>query len=175
MFGIDVVVLHLENSFVPLSPTSVLFNVLLGTPVDVTLNSTVPRSATCTFPVLRVRWAAVSPQLSALVGPVTTTAYQWPRLPRLLMSTTVPEPHRPGMIVWLRRCAPCRFYAYPTAVRYRVAQILVLPPYQRMGIGRALLDAVNKVLRSSTSFTMRPADAVACLAGCVPGPIDEKV
>lgn len=49
MFGIDVVVLHLENSFVPLSPTSVLFNVLLGTPVDVTLNSTVPRSATCTF------------------------------------------------------------------------------------------------------------------------------
>ena len=84
------------------------------------------------------------------------------------------EPHRPGMIVWLRRCAPCRFYAYPTAVRYRVAQILVLPPYQRMGIGRALLDAGNKVRRSSTPFTMRPADAVACLAGCVPGPIDEN-
>eukprot|EP00892_Ulva_mutabilis_P001860 jgi/Ulvmu1/11675/UM008_0084.1 len=38
-----------------------------------------------------------------------------------------------------------KFYAYPTAVRYRVAQILVMPPYQRMGIGRALLETVNQM------------------------------
>ena len=33
-------------------------------------------------------------------------------------------------------------YSYPDRRRMRVAQILVLPPFQRQGVGRALLQSV---------------------------------
>ena len=42
----------------------------------------------------------------------------------------------------------CRFWTYPHALRYRVAQILVLPWCQGQGIGGELLRALNSV-RSS--------------------------
>ena len=34
------------------------------------------------------------------------------------------------------------FFCYPDRVRMRVSQVLVLPPFQRQGVGRALLEAV---------------------------------
>lgn len=39
------------------------------------------------------------------------------------------------------------FYAWPTNVRPRVAQVLVLPPYQGAGIGKALLAAAYRLAR----------------------------
>jgi GNAT superfamily N-acetyltransferase len=37
----------------------------------------------------------------------------------------------------------CEFYAWPDRCRLRLAQLLVLPPQQRRGIGAALLEAVH--------------------------------
>ena len=39
-------------------------------------------------------------------------------------------------------CTVFSFFCYPDRVRMRVSQVLVLPPFQRQGIGRALLEAV---------------------------------
>ncbi|GBF96691.1 histone acetyltransferase type B catalytic subunit [Raphidocelis subcapitata] len=39
------------------------------------------------------------------------------------------------------------FYAWPTSARPRVAQVLVLPPYQGAGIGKALLGAAYRLAR----------------------------
>lgn len=37
------------------------------------------------------------------------------------------------------------FYAFPDKTRLRLSQILVLPPYQRQGVGRQMLEAVYKL------------------------------
>lgn len=37
-------------------------------------------------------------------------------------------------------CTLYTFYAYPDKRRFRLSQILVLPPFQRHGIGAALLE-----------------------------------
>lgn len=42
-------------------------------------------------------------------------------------------------------CTVYAFYAYPESTRMRVSQILVLPPYQRQGVGRLLLQAVYRL------------------------------
>lgn len=39
----------------------------------------------------------------------------------------------------------CRLYAFPTEKRFRVAQMLIMPPFQKQGLGREMLTAVNKV------------------------------
>lgn len=36
------------------------------------------------------------------------------------------------------------YYAYPANIRPRVSQMLVLPPFQRQGLGAQLLSAINK-------------------------------
>lgn len=41
----------------------------------------------------------------------------------------------------------CEFYAWPNRCRLRLAQLLVLPPHQRRGIGAALLRAVHMTAR----------------------------
>lgn len=38
-------------------------------------------------------------------------------------------------------CTLYTFYAYPDTKRFRLSQILVLPPFQHKGIGAALLQA----------------------------------
>ena len=45
----------------------------------------------------------------------------------------------------LTLCGFCRLYAFPTQKRLRVAQILIMPPSQKQGLGREMLTAVNKV------------------------------
>ncbi|XGW18878.1 hypothetical protein V3C99_003014 [Haemonchus contortus] len=41
-----------------------------------------------------------------------------------------------------------RFYAYPDKVRPRIAQIMLLPPYRKSGLGAKLLNAIYKDLGS---------------------------
>ena len=36
------------------------------------------------------------------------------------------------------------FYAYPANIRPRVSQMLVLPPFQRLGIATALMETIYK-------------------------------
>ncbi len=36
-----------------------------------------------------------------------------------------------------------QYYAYPTHVRPRISQMLVLPPFQKQGLGAKMLDAVQ--------------------------------
>ena len=54
-----------------------------------------------------------------------------------------------------------RFYAYPDSERARLSQILVLPPYQRQGLGGKMLEAVRKLAidRSMRDLTVEdPTD-----------------
>lgn len=44
-----------------------------------------------------------------------------------------------------------RYYAYPDKMRPRIAQILVIPPYRRNGIGTALLDSIYNFYRQDKS------------------------
>ena len=54
-----------------------------------------------------------------------------------------------------------RFYSYPDSERARLSQILVLPPYQRQGLGGKMLEAVRKLAldRSMRDLTIEdPTD-----------------
>jgi histone acetyltransferase 1 len=46
------------------------------------------------------------------------------------------------------------FYAWPTNVRPRVAQVLVLPPYQGAGVGKALLGAAYRLARERDAIDL---------------------
>ena len=61
-------------------------------------------------------------------------------------------------------CTLYSFYAYPDRVRLRVSQVLVTPPHQRCGVGRALLQAAYEAARArdAVDVTVRPAWA-ACM------------
>lgn len=58
-------------------------------------------------------------------------------------------------------CTLYSFYAYPDRVRLRVSQVLVTPPHQRCGVGRALLQAAYEAAhaRNAVDVTVRPARA----------------
>lgn len=55
-------------------------------------------------------------------------------------------------------CTVYRFFSYPDRQRLRVSQVLVLPPFQRQGVGRALLEAVYALADSHNALdvTVRP-------------------
>ena len=53
--------------------------------------------------------------------------------------------HGGRMLAQVGFCTVFAFYAYPDRVRLRVSQILVLPPYQRQGAGRCLLQAAYRL------------------------------
>lgn len=42
-----------------------------------------------------------------------------------------------------------QFYVYPEQIRPRVAQMLILPPFQRQGLGSELLSAIYGFYRSN--------------------------
>ncbi|XP_022154760.1 histone acetyltransferase type B catalytic subunit [Momordica charantia] len=63
-----------------------------------------------------------------------------------------------------------RFYHYPDSSRLRLSQILVLPPYQRKGFGRFLLEVLNNVAVSENvyDFTMEePLNQLLQLRTCI--------
>lgn len=63
-----------------------------------------------------------------------------------------------------------RFYHYPDSTRLRVGQILVLPPYQRQGHGRRLLEAIYSVAVSENVFDVtfeEPSDHLQHLRDCI--------
>lgn len=45
-----------------------------------------------------------------------------------------------------------KFYCYPDRTRLRVSQVLVPPPHQGKGIGRALLEAVYSIADSGNAL-----------------------
>ena len=49
------------------------------------------------------------------------------------------------------------FFCYPDRSRLRVSQVLVLPPFQRQGVGRGLLQAVYALAdtRNALDVTVR--------------------
>jgi GNAT superfamily N-acetyltransferase len=56
-----------------------------------------------------------------------------------------PRNHLWGRLLQVGFCSFYSFYSYPDSSRLRLSQILVLPPHQSKGIGRALLEAVHAV------------------------------
>ncbi|GMH23789.1 hypothetical protein Nepgr_025632 [Nepenthes gracilis] len=62
--------------------------------------------------------------------------------------------------------AAYRFYHYPNGSRLRLSQILILPPYQRKGYGRCLLEALNHVAISENVYELtieEPLDSLQCI------------
>lgn len=55
-------------------------------------------------------------------------------------------------------CTLHMFWAWPDRQRCRVSQVLVLPPYQRQGVGRRLLQAAYAVAdaHNVADVTVRP-------------------
>ena len=66
---------------------------------------------------------------------------QWELLVAVSRSAAQPEspPRVLGFLTYYR------YYAFPHHERVRVAQILVMPPFQRQGVGRCLLGACTQV------------------------------
>ncbi|KAK9839470.1 hypothetical protein WJX81_003999 [Elliptochloris bilobata] len=63
-------------------------------------------------------------------------------------------------------CTVYRFYAYPDRARLRVSQVLVTPPHQRCGVGRALLLAAYESARACNAVDVtyeEPTDALQAL------------
>ena len=55
-------------------------------------------------------------------------------------------------------------FSYPDRKRMRVSQVLVLPPFQRQGVGRALLQSVYALADSHNALdvTVRPCTRHCC-------------
>ncbi|TMX02718.1 hypothetical protein EJD97_020217 [Solanum chilense] len=63
-----------------------------------------------------------------------------------------------------------RFYRYPGSTRMRLGQILVMPPYQRKGYGRFLLEALNRVAVSENVYDLtieEPEDSLQHVRLCI--------
>ncbi|XP_016446823.2 histone acetyltransferase type B catalytic subunit [Nicotiana tabacum] len=63
-----------------------------------------------------------------------------------------------------------RFHRYPESKRLRLGQILVLPPYQRKGYGRFLLEVLNRVAISENVYDLtveEPEDSLQHVRSCI--------
>ncbi|KAL8093977.1 histone acetyltransferase type B catalytic subunit [Apium graveolens] len=63
-----------------------------------------------------------------------------------------------------------RFYHYPGSERLRLSQILVLPPFQRKGYGRLLLEGLNVVAVSDNAYDLtieEPLDSLQHVRTCI--------
>ncbi|KAF3647067.1 Histone acetyltransferase type B catalytic subunit [Capsicum annuum] len=62
-----------------------------------------------------------------------------------------------------------RFHRYPESTRVRLGQILVMPPYQRKGYGRFLLEVLNRVAISEDVYDLtieEPEDSLQHVRLC---------
>lgn len=63
-----------------------------------------------------------------------------------------------------------RFHRYPGSTRMRLGQILVMPPYQRKGYGRFLLEVLNRVAVSEDVYDLtieEPEDSLQYVRLCI--------
>ncbi|CAL5388599.1 unnamed protein product [Camellia sinensis] len=63
-----------------------------------------------------------------------------------------------------------RFYHYPDSLRLRLSQIFVLPPYQRKGYGRHLLEVLNNVAICENVYDLtieEPLDSLQHVRTCI--------
>ncbi len=60
-------------------------------------------------------------------------------------------------------CTLYTFYAYPDTRRFRLSQILVLPPFQHKGIGAALLRAAYVMADKCSAVDVTVSLTVFCL------------
>ncbi|CAN4076893.1 unnamed protein product [Withania somnifera] len=63
-----------------------------------------------------------------------------------------------------------RFHRYPESTRLRLGQILVVPPYQRKGYGRYLLEVLNRVAVSEDVYDLtieEPEDSLQHVRLCI--------
>ncbi|XP_073047720.1 histone acetyltransferase type B catalytic subunit-like [Primulina eburnea] len=63
-----------------------------------------------------------------------------------------------------------RFHRYPTGMRLRLGQILIVPPYQRKGYGRTLLKVLNNVAISENACDLtieEPVDSLQHVRACI--------
>lgn len=63
-----------------------------------------------------------------------------------------------------------RFHRYPGSTRMRLGQILVMPPYQRKGYGRFLLEVLNGVAVSENVYDLtieEPEDSLQYVRLCI--------
>eukprot|EP00249_Psilotum_nudum_P013962 c24599_g1_i1 orf=182-1147(-) len=85
-----------------------------------------------------------------------------------LQRGSVPEQENPWKLVGF--CTVYRFYHYPDSTRFRISQILVLPPYQGKQDGLHLLEAVNlaAVQQECYDVTMEdPSERLQELRDCM--------
>lgn len=55
-------------------------------------------------------------------------------------------------------CSVYRFYAYPNRSRPRIAQFLILPPFQRMGLGTRLLQSIYNTYNNKSVVDIQVED-----------------
>lgn len=63
-----------------------------------------------------------------------------------------------------------RFHRYPGSTRMRLGQVLVLPPYQRKGYGRLLLEVLNRVAVAEDVYDLtieEPEDSLQYVRSCI--------
>ncbi|KZV42735.1 histone acetyltransferase type B catalytic subunit-like, partial [Dorcoceras hygrometricum] len=63
-----------------------------------------------------------------------------------------------------------RFHRYPAGVRLRLGQMLIIPPYQRKGYGRNLLEVLNNVAISENAYDLtveEPVDSLQHVRTCI--------
>jgi histone acetyltransferase 1 len=68
------------------------------------------------------------------------------------------DPSARGPAAQVGFATTCEFYAWPDRCRLRLAQLLVLPPHQRRGIGAALLRAVHMTARERDALDVVVSD-----------------
>ena len=80
------------------------------------------------------------------------------------------QQHGGSPLLQVGYCTLYTFYAYPDRKRYRLSQILVLPPFQRQGVAAALLKAVYDVAQRDAAIdvTVRMFLPNKCKPACLP-------
>ncbi|KAM7509638.1 hypothetical protein LguiA_020091 [Lonicera macranthoides] len=101
-------------------------------------------------------------------NPIDITDPRWEIY--LLVQKKIDQQAEGNQLKLLGFAALYRFYHYPESLRLRLSQILVLPPYQRNGYGRTLLEVLNKVAVSENVYDLtveEPLDSLQHVRTCI--------
>ncbi|XP_042055562.1 histone acetyltransferase type B catalytic subunit-like [Salvia splendens] len=90
--------------------------------------------------------------------------------PRWEIYILVQKGQEDGCMRLLGFAAVYRFHRYPDAMRLRLGQILIVPPYQRKGYGARLLKTLNSIALSENVYDLtieEPVDALQHVRTCI--------